>query len=107
MTDNLQPLKFLEAQDAFCILLSLLSGFLQRFRWIVALYNLTHIVGSVDASVQQDLHPALQIIYYVLVVLWLTSLIRVLCTRLGPLSSSAILAAHTLGISRHVLGPIL
>ena len=50
-------------------------------RWIVTLYNLTHIVGSVEASVQQDLPLSLQVIYYVIVALWLTSLIRVLCTR--------------------------
>lgn len=46
------------------------------------LYNLTHIVGSVDASVQQDLPLSLQIIYFVIVTLWLVSLLRVLCTRL-------------------------
>lgn len=51
--------------------------------WIVTLYNLTHIVGSVDASVQQDLPLSLQVIYYVIVALWLSSLIRVLCTRPG------------------------
>ena len=50
-------------------------------RWIVTLYNLTHIVGSVDASVQQDLPLSLQVMYYVIVALWLSSLIRVLCTR--------------------------
>eukprot|EP00435_Cladocopium_sp_Y103_P031092 s701_g7.t2 len=51
--------------------------------WIVTLYNLTHVVGSVDASVQQDLPLSLQVIYYVIVALWLSSLIRVLCTRPG------------------------
>jgi len=51
--------------------------------WIVVLYNLTHIVGSVDASVQQDLPLSLQIIYFVIVTLWLVSLLRVLCTRPG------------------------
>lgn len=54
----------------------------RNFRWIVVLYNLTHIVGSVDASVQQDLPLSLQIIYFVIVTLWLVSLLRVLCTRL-------------------------
>ena len=57
-------------------------------RWIVTLYNLTHIVGSVDASVQQDLPLSLQVIYYVIVALWLSSLIRVLCTR--PVCSTVV-----------------
>ena len=54
----------------------------------MTLYNLTHIVGSVDASVQQDLPLSLQVIYYVIVALWLSSLIRVLCTR--PVCSTVV-----------------
>lgn len=51
--------------------------------WIVVVYNLTHFIGSVDLSVEMDLPFPLQVTYLVLVTLWFSSFLRVLCTRPG------------------------
>ncbi|CAJ1404148.1 unnamed protein product [Effrenium voratum] len=52
--------------------------------WIVVVYNLTHVIGSVEASVAQDLPSPYGLgVYVAAVALWLASFARVLITRPG------------------------
>ncbi|CAE7204301.1 zdhhc15b [Symbiodinium natans] len=56
---------------------------------LLIVYNLTHIIGTVEQSVEQVLPPSLQVTYWVLVALWVTSFVRVLVTRPGQPGDAA------------------
>jgi len=74
---GLQPLK-----DGGCQTWAPPAFLLATITFFLVVYNLTHIIGTVEQSVEQDLSPSLQVIYGVLVVLWVASCVRVLVT--GP-----------------------
>ncbi|CAE7746905.1 Zdhhc15, partial [Symbiodinium sp. KB8] len=74
---GLQPLK-----DGGCQTWAPPAFLLATITFFLVVYNLTHIIGTVEQSVEQDLSFCLQVIYWVLVVLWVASCIRVLVT--GP-----------------------
>ncbi|CAE7552725.1 Zdhhc15 [Symbiodinium pilosum] len=50
---------------------------------MLIVYNLTHVIGTVEQSVEQDLPLCFQVTYWALVTLWVTSFVRVLLTRPG------------------------